>query len=187
MSGPLRRPAASAARAVAVHRAAPGRPAPGRCRHAAHRHPAHRDRHRDRDRCDGNRRGRTPTAAAGSTGTGGGDSARTDGALTALLAASTTKWAAAASSSMTAGPLELASGAAVMSIGGFNGSDNAITLARFEALVQAGDIHYFIASGSGGGMGGASGVFSQISTWVAAHYTAKTVGPTTVYDLTVAK
>jgi hypothetical protein len=38
----------------------------------------------------------------------------------------------------------------------------------------------------GGGGGQSSGTGSAISTWVAAHYTATTVGGTTVYDLTVA-
>jgi hypothetical protein len=47
-------------------------------------------------------------------------------------------------------------------------------------------IGYFIAStGSSGGPGGGSdSSASQISAWVAANYTATTVGGTTVYDLT---
>jgi hypothetical protein len=88
---------------------------------------------------------------------------------------------------MAAGSLELSSGRAVMSIGGFNGSDNAITLAQFKALVGRGAIHYFIGSGSGGGMGGPSTAYSAIASWVSATFTAKTVGGTTVYDLTAAR
>jgi hypothetical protein len=38
--------------------------------------------------------------------------------------------------------------------------------------------------GGGGGQGGGSTESSLIATWVAAHYTAKTVGSSTVYDLT---
>jgi hypothetical protein len=69
-----------------------------------------------------------------------------------------------------------------MAIGGFTGSDDAPTLARFQADVAAGKIHYYIAGGgSGGGRGGGG---SQIESWVAAHHTATTVGGVTVYDLT---
>jgi hypothetical protein len=38
--------------------------------------------------------------------------------------------------------------------------------------------------GGAGGAGGGTTDASQISTWVAAHFTAKTVGGMTVYDLT---
>ena len=38
--------------------------------------------------------------------------------------------------------------------------------------------------GFGGAGGGAASTGSQISTWVESHYTAKTVGGVTVYDLT---
>ncbi len=38
----------------------------------------------------------------------------------------------------------------------------------------------------GRGPGGGTTDASQISTWVAAHFTAKTVGGMTVYDLTTA-
>jgi hypothetical protein len=79
-----------------------------------------------------------------------------------------------------------------MAIGGFTGSDPAPTLAQFEKLVSGHEIHYFVASGSsgpgaGGGGGGGSGYGSQITAWVKAHFTAKTVGGMTVYDLTAPK
>ena len=54
-----------------------------------------------------------------------------------------------------------------MSIGGFNGTDPAPSLAQFEAYVAAGDIHYFIGGGGFGGNGGSSDS-SEIATWVAA-------------------
>ncbi len=98
-----------------------------------------------------------------------------------------TRWSAATVGSQSAASLELSSGTAVMAIGGFSGTDAAPTLAGFQALVAAGDVHWFISSGDGGGMGGQGGsdsVGSQITTWVKAHYTATTVGGTTVYDLT---
>jgi hypothetical protein len=101
-----------------------------------------------------------------------------------------TTWSAAVVGSQSAASTELASGTAVMAIGGWSGSDAAPTLAQFQALVAAGDVHWFVSSGDGGGMGGQGGqggsdsVGSQISAWVTAHFTATQVDGTTVYDLT---
>jgi 4-amino-4-deoxy-L-arabinose transferase-like glycosyltransferase len=103
-------------------------------------------------------------------------------ALTTLLKATTSRWAAATVGSHSAAPLQLAGGRPVMSIGGFMGSDPAPTLAQFQQDVAAGQVRYFIAGGGpGGGAGGGAG--AQIAAWVAAHHTATTVGGTTVYDL----
>ena len=96
-------------------------------------------------------------------------------------------WAAATVSANSAAGYQLASGEPVMAIGGFNGTDPAPTLAQFEKYVAEGKIHYFIAGGRGGvpgGAGGSSNDASQITSWVESHYTAKTVGGVTVYDLT---
>jgi hypothetical protein len=71
-----------------------------------------------------------------------------------------------------------------MAIGGFNGGDNSPTLAQFKDDVAAGKVHYYIAGGQGGCQGGGTGSVAQIATWVAAHFTAQTVGGATVYDLT---
>jgi 4-amino-4-deoxy-L-arabinose transferase-like glycosyltransferase len=126
----------------------------------------------------------------GGHGGGPGGTTTTSAALTALLRAAGTRWSAATIGSQSAAPLELSSGTAVMAIGGFSGTDTAPTLAGFQALVAAGEVHYLISSGDGGGMGGPGGqggsysVASQITTWVKAHYTATTVDGTTVYDLT---
>jgi hypothetical protein len=67
---------------------------------------------------------------------------------------------------MTAAPIELATGEAVMAIGGFNGGDDAITLARFQQLVAAGRIHYYVAGGrfGGGGGFGRGGASSEIAS-----------------------
>ena len=43
-----------------------------------------------------------------------------------------------------------------------------------------------MVSGSGAGAGQGGSTSNAIATWVAAHFTAKTVGGSTVYDLTVA-
>ena len=96
---------------------------------------------------------------------------------------------------------QLASGGAVMAIGGFNGTDPSPTLAQFEEYVRQGEIHYYIGGGGGfggggfggggfggggfGGPGGSSnGPAAQITTWVEQNFTATTIGGTTVYDLT---
>jgi 4-amino-4-deoxy-L-arabinose transferase-like glycosyltransferase len=131
----------------------------------------------------------SPGGADGTRGAGGpGGTGSVSSALSRLLesGASGYKWAAATISSTSAASLELGSnGVPVMAIGGFTGSDPAPTLAQFEKLVSAREIHYFVSSGSGaGGPGGSSGSGSQITAWVKAHFTAKTVGGMTVYNLT---
>jgi len=92
------------------------------------------------------------------------------------------KWVAATEGSESAAPLELATGDAVMAIGGFNGTDPWPTLAVFKELVAGHEIHYYVGQGSqsfGGGHGS-----SAIAAWVAAHFKKQTVGGQTVYDLT---
>jgi len=107
-------------------------------------------------------------------------------AITTLFEQSTGfRWTAAAIGANNAAGYQLASGRAIMAIGGFNGTDPTPTLAQFEQYVREGDIHYFIASGGGGGgPGGGSATSSAITQWVEQHFTARTVGGTTIYDLT---
>jgi 4-amino-4-deoxy-L-arabinose transferase-like glycosyltransferase len=132
-------------------------------------------------------------AGGGGTGrTGGGglggllDASTPSAALKTLLTtdAKSYTWIAATVGSNNAAGIQLATGKAVMAIGGFNGTDPSPTLAQFQKWVSEGKIHYFL--GGGGGFGGRSsaGASSSIATWVAAHYTATTVGGQTVYDLT---
>jgi len=112
------------------------------------------------------------------------DSSKPSPALVALLRrdASRYTWVAAAVGANSAAGVEIATGGPVMAIGGFNGTDPAPTLAQFEQDVAAGKIHYFLAGGQR--VGGAAGGSGSIATWVAAHFTARTVGGVTVYDLT---
>jgi 4-amino-4-deoxy-L-arabinose transferase-like glycosyltransferase len=136
--------------------------------------------------------GGTPSGFPGGGAGGGmgglGGNTQVSSALIKLLEqdASKYKWIAATEGTQEAAPIELATGGeAVLAIGGFNGSDPAPTLAEFEALVAKHEIHYYVGRGSnsfGGGTGS-----SAIASWVAAHFTAKTVGGVTVYDLTQAK
>ncbi|HEU5266891.1 MAG TPA: glycosyl transferase, partial [Jatrophihabitans sp.] len=120
---------------------------------------------------------RTNTSA-----TSGSAGASTNAALIKALKATTGTWAAAVVGDQTAAELELATGKAVISIGGWSGTDNSPTLAQFKAYVAAGKVRYYLASGQGG-MSGSSGAASQIATWVTQHFTAKTIGGVTVYDL----
>jgi 4-amino-4-deoxy-L-arabinose transferase-like glycosyltransferase len=119
-----------------------------------------------------------PTSSAMGGGFGGEDSS--SDAIGALLAKTTTKWAAATTGSQSAASLELASGKAVIGIGGWSGSDPAPTLAEFQAYVAAGEVRYYLEGGRGGGPGGGS---SEITEWVTANFTATTVDGQTVYDL----
>ncbi|MFD3835181.1 ArnT family glycosyltransferase [Streptomyces sp. NPDC058642] len=94
-------------------------------------------------------------------------------------------WVAAAIGAQNAASYQLATGEPVMAIGGFNGTDPSPTLAQFKEYVADGKVHYFISSGSGGGMGGSSsGTSSQITSWVEANFKKVTVGSSTFYDLT---
>jgi 4-amino-4-deoxy-L-arabinose transferase-like glycosyltransferase len=94
-------------------------------------------------------------------------------------------WVAAAIGSNSAAGVQLATGDPVMAIGGFNGSDPAPTLAQFQRYVAQGRIHYFLGGGRmGGGSMGGSDAARQIAAWVAANFTATSVGGATVYDLT---
>lgn len=139
---------------------------------------------------------RVPGRTTGDGGTagvggflGGGGTSSVSSELVALLqqGANGYTWAAAAVTANGAAPLQLASGVPVMSLGGFNGTDPAPTLAQFQELVAQGKVHYFIGSAGGMGgamMGGRSGTSSEISTWVTENFTAQTIGGTTVYDLT---
>ncbi len=99
--------------------------------------------------------------------------------MVALLKATGNRWAAATDGSMQAAPLQLASGKAVMAIGGFTGGDPSPTLAEFQAYVRAGEVRYYLGGGGGGGRGG-----SSIGEWVQENFTAVTVGGSTIYDLT---
>ncbi|MFI5938483.1 glycosyltransferase family 39 protein [Actinoplanes sp. NPDC051494] len=131
--------------------------------------------------------GRNGGGFGGRTGGGmGGESV--DAELAALLKATTNRWSAATTGASSAAGLELASGTAVIGLGGWVGSDPAPTLEQFQAWTRVGEIHYFIAGGGmGGGRGGPGGdqtEASKISAWVTANYTATTVGGSTVYDLT---
>ncbi|MFE9020111.1 ArnT family glycosyltransferase [Streptomyces sp. NPDC007808] len=130
--------------------------------------------------------------AGGRTGDGGGIGGLLNGAGVSDEAkelleenAGDHTWVAAAIGAQNAASYQLSTGAPVMAIGGFNGSDPSPTLAEFQQYVADGKIHYFIASGTGGGMGArGDGSSGQITEWVEANFTQVMVGSATFYDLT---
>ncbi|WP_019970816.1 glycosyltransferase family 39 protein [Mycobacterium sp. 141] len=111
-------------------------------------------------------------------------------ALTARLSAGAADytWAAAVVGSSNAAGYQLATGAPVMAVGGFNGTDPAPTLDEFIGYVDQHRIHYFIQSRIMGGFGGRTTSGSQdasdIADWVENHFNAVTVDDVTIYDLT---
>ncbi|MEU9167068.1 glycosyltransferase family 39 protein [Streptomyces sp. NPDC048420] len=141
-----------------------------------------------------NQQGGVPggTGERGGMGGGGGIGGLLNGASVSseakkLLAADADDytWAAAAIGAQNAASYQLATDESVMAIGGFNGTDPSPTLAQFKKYVADGRIHYFISSGTGGGMGrSSSGTSSQITSWVEANFKKVTVGSATFYDLT---
>lgn len=142
----------------------------------------------------GTQQGTPPTGTQGGDGGGGAGgllSASTPSAeLTAALLADADNftWVAATSGAQSAAGYQLATQKPVMAMGGFNGSDPSPTLEQFQALVTAGEIHYYIPGGMGGGNGRGFGstdsAGSSISSWVQANFNAVTIGGTTLYDLT---
>jgi hypothetical protein len=134
-------------------------------------------------------------------GPGGGllEASTPSAELTALLEqdADQYRWVAATTGAQSAAGYQLATDEPVMPIGGFNGSDPSPTLEQFQAYVADGDIHWYLSGGMGGPGGGPGGAMggpggsmggsstsSEIASWVASTFTARTVGGVTVYDLT---
>jgi 4-amino-4-deoxy-L-arabinose transferase-like glycosyltransferase len=120
----------------------------------------------------------------GGGGAGGGllNSSEPGTKLTALLKKSSGyRWTAATIGANNAAGYQLATGKAIMAIGGFNGTDPTPTLAQFRNYVRTHQIHYFINAAGGG-----SSTSSQIVQWVQQNFTSQTVNGVTIYDLTTA-
>jgi 4-amino-4-deoxy-L-arabinose transferase-like glycosyltransferase len=125
-----------------------------------------------------------PARADGHRGGGFGQDAD-NARLEAMLRGTDTDFSAAINRSSAAAGLELSTNTAVMAIGGFGGTDPTPTLGEFQQDVANHRITYYIAPTNDrhpGGFGGQS--HTDITQWVAAHYTPMTVGSQTVFDLT---
>ena len=131
------------------------------------------------------RPGHVAGGQGGGLGGGLGGATQVSSAVTNLLASGAAgyRWAAATVGAESAAPFQLASGEPIMAIGGFNGTDQAPTLAQFQKMVAAHEVHYFLGA-NGHTFGGGSGDAAQITSWVQSHFTKQTVGGETVYDLT---
>ncbi|MDQ0581170.1 4-amino-4-deoxy-L-arabinose transferase-like glycosyltransferase [Streptomyces rishiriensis] len=122
--------------------------------------------------------GESGTAPGGGTAggpggsTGGGGMGGADSELISYLEKHQdgATWLIAVSNSQSAGQLILSSGKPVISMWGFTGSDQAMTLARLEELVKKGELHYIQLGG--GGMGGNSSLNQEITAWVQKNGTA---------------
>jgi 4-amino-4-deoxy-L-arabinose transferase-like glycosyltransferase len=124
-----------------------------------------------------------PGGPGGHGGHGPFGSEADNAALAQLLKGADSRWAAASIGSMGVSSLELKTGASLMAIGGFSGSDNSPTLAQFQAYVGDHQVRYFIGNNRGGPHHGRSGPAQEITQWVQQNFTPIDVGGTTVYDL----
>ena len=113
--------------------------------------------------------------------------------LADLLTATHTRWAAATNGSQSAAALEIASGTAVMAVGGWSG-DPVPTLQQYIDDVHEGKIAYYVEAGRGPNSPGVHGEVihstlrtvshtREIADWVEAHYPGTFVGGSTVYRL----
>ncbi|WP_109001161.1 ArnT family glycosyltransferase [Streptomyces rishiriensis] len=107
--------------------------------------------------------------ADGRTGGGMGGGAEVSSAMITFLMKNQdgATWLVAVATDQTASSIILESGQPVISMGGWSGSDNAMTLAKLKSLVTAGKLHYVVIDDSGQGSAD-----SGISTWVKANGTA---------------
>ena len=126
-------------------------------------------------------------AGPGGPGVPGGPGGRIaeNAALAEMVQGLDNRWAAATIGSMGASGLELKTGASIMAIGGFTGSDDSPTLEQFKGYVADHEVRYFIAGEQFGPAGHReSGAASEIAKWVEKNFKAIDVGGTKVYDLT---
>jgi 4-amino-4-deoxy-L-arabinose transferase-like glycosyltransferase len=111
------------------------------------------------------------TSFGGNFGGGpGANNASSDAALIRYLEANqgTAKYLVAVPSSRGTDALILATNKPVMTLGGFSGSDPILTTSQLAALVESGQVKYFLLSSFGGGGAGGSGQ-SALITWIQQH------------------
>ncbi|MFF7646715.1 glycosyltransferase family 39 protein [Streptomyces canus] len=116
--------------------------------------------------------GGTGGMSGGPGGGGGGMGGSVDSELVSYLEKHQdgAKWLLAVSNSQSAGQLILSTHKPVISMWGFTGTDQAMTLARLKELVKKGELHYIQLGG--GGMGGNSSLSQEITNWVQKNGTA---------------
>ena len=108
------------------------------------------------------------TGTGGGGGMGGGGTTVTSDMITYLKKHQDgATWLVAVATDQTASSIIVKSGQPVISMGGWSGSDNAMTLAKLKTLTKSGKLHYIMVSTDGG-----QGTNSEITTWVKKHGTA---------------
>ncbi|MFI5962253.1 ArnT family glycosyltransferase [Streptomyces asoensis] len=109
-------------------------------------------------------------AAGGRAGAGAGSGSQVSSAMITYLKKHRdgATWLVAVATDQTASSVILESGEPVISMGGWSGSDDAMTLARLKSLVKAGSLHYVVV-GDGGGQGSSA---AEVAAWVEANGTA---------------
>ena len=138
--------------------------------------------------------------APGDGGAGSGATSATRQALYDYLLANrgSSSWIVAVQGAEQAATIEIATGAPVMAMGGFSGSDPTPTVGQLKAYVASGELRYVIVGGGGpgggfggpggpggpdGGLGGRGGS-SDVTSWVTANGTLVTsISGVSLYDL----
>ena len=122
-----------------------------------------------------------------SVGGPGGSVGTADSSLASYLVTKqgSATWIVAVSGASDAAELELATGKPVMAMGGWSGSDNALTLDELKADVAGGSLRYVIVGGQVGGFGGFNSQSSEVTAWITSHGTLVSVpgSSASVYDL----
>lgn len=94
-------------------------------------------------------------------GTGGGGETSVNNALITYLenhyTPSSGAYLLATNSAMTAAPIIIQTGLPVMAMGGFSGSDPAMTVQQLQQLTASGKLKYFLVQGGRAGLGGGGG------------------------------
>jgi len=125
-------------------------------------------------------RSQVPGGTMQGGGPGGGGFGGRDGSVSSQLVRYLEKnqggatWLVAVSSSMSAAPLILETGKPVIAMGGFTGSDPAMTVAKLQQYIKQGKLKFVM---TGGAMGNRDGATSAVTSWVQKNCTAIT--PTT--------
>jgi 4-amino-4-deoxy-L-arabinose transferase-like glycosyltransferase len=108
-------------------------------------------------------------------GMGGGMNSTVDAKLLEYLSENNTgeKYFLITTDASTAESYIISTGKAVVAMGGFSGSDPALTVEKLEQIVKNKEVKYFlIPSGSGvGGGGGFGGGSTEVLNWIRAHST----------------
>jgi 4-amino-4-deoxy-L-arabinose transferase-like glycosyltransferase len=106
---------------------------------------------------------------------GGRESQGSDTALISYLEKNRdgAKWLLAVSGSQAASQLIVSTEQPVISMWGFTGTDQAMTLAKLKELVKKGELHYVqLGGGLGGGQGGTDSLSAEVTAWVEKNGTA---------------